>query len=76
MTSLLSIGRLSSSRLLLIRCGTVLHLWNIGGRVGYLETRLMGRHRWVWLNAETFARARPYVGPVRPGAQPDFQVDE
>lgn len=74
--SVVSMADLHSKRLLLVKTGEVLLLRNLNGRIGFLQRRDEGRHRWVWLPDDVVAQILPYSGPkTRPHA-PDFQLEE
>ena len=71
-----AIGEFGCRRLLMRPSGVILHLWRIGGRVGYLERYVCGRHRWVWLHPDSLARVRAYQGPAIAGGDPELELDE
>lgn len=69
-------GDLNSKRLLILSTGEVMLLRILDGRVGFLQRRDQGRHRWVWLSDDMLAKVRPYSGDKpRPNA-PDFELED
>ena len=69
---------LNSKRLLILSTGTTVHLWNLQGKLGYLDRVNPGRNRWVWLAPEKLPCIHRYFGSrlnvaVHPA---DFVLDE
>ena len=69
---------LNSKRLLILSTGTTVHLWNLQGKLGYLDRVNPGRNRWVWLAPEKLPCIQRYFGSQFNGADhpADFVLDE
>ena len=68
-------GDLNSKRLLILSTGEVVLLRRLDGRVGFLQRRDEGRHRWVWLSDQMLARVRPYSGDKPRPQAPDCELE-
>ena len=64
-----------SKWLLLADSGTVVHLWKVDDRVGFLDRSEGGESKWVWLTPEMLAGLVPYDGQLATEAiRPDLQL--
>ena len=80
MNSAHTLADFDSKWLLLVKSGTVVHLWKVGDKVGYLDRSQSDPNRWVWLSEETLSTLRPYSRAISSltttPIQPDLELDE
>lgn len=62
--------------LLLVNSGKVVHLWNVDGRIGYVDRSQPDPNHWVWLTEEMLSKTRPYSGTHKTQIQPDLELEE
>lgn len=75
MNSAMSLADFDSKWLLLADTGTVVHLWKVKDRVGYIDHSASAPNQWVWLNYDMLSRIRPCGHVELAGIQPDFRLD-
>jgi len=64
-----------SKWLLLADSGTVVHLWKVHDRVGFLDRPEGAESKWVWLTPEMLAGLVPYDGQLATEViRPDLQL--
>ena len=64
-----------SKWLLLANSETIVHLWKVDDRVGFLDRSVIGESKWVWLTPEMLSRVKPYDGQLATNAiRPDLQL--
>lgn len=68
---------LDSQWLLLANSQTVVHLWLVNGKLGYIDRSSNEPNRWIWLNEEALSRMRP-ISDARKieGIQPNLELED
>ena len=77
MNSAQTLADFDSKWLLLVNSGTIVHLWKVDDKVGYLDRSRTGPNRWVWLSDETLSMIRPHTESLTYDAiRPDLALQE
>ena|SRR6187431_2902893 len=70
-----SLADFDSKWLLLVNSRTIVHLWKVDDKVGYLDRSRSGPNRWVWLSEETLSMMRPYTeSQTYDAIRPDLEL--